>query len=123
MTDLFNGYTASYDTGNSLAHYGVKGMRWGVRRGRKARSAAQRARKIDPSTLSDAELNAHILRMQREQQYKQLSGRKSVGERLGDFGKREARQIMLNALEQEASSQFRKGLKKGGRSIYDRYRR
>jgi len=85
-----------------LAHFGVKGMKWGVRRNRRpvavtaktkpggkikvrggknqratkdavdAAKLQQRARKSKPSSLSNADLQKLIRRMQLEQQYKQL---------------------------------------------------
>lgn len=82
-----------------LEHFGVKGMRWGVRRregadgtvgGRfhsphaepshdaaRAKDLSTRARKGGTSTLSNQELKALTERMNLEQQYSRLSGDKS----------------------------------------------
>ena len=61
--------------GSHLAHYGVKGMRWGVRNDKPSRA----------SNMSDEELRNAVNRMRLEQQYKQLTvnpavhaGRKQV---------------------------------------------
>jgi len=65
-----------------LAHYGVKGMRWGVRKAPKegASSDAQksidlrtRAKRSKAKALSNAELRTAIERMQLEQNFKRLA--------------------------------------------------
>lgn len=88
-----------------LAHYGIKGMKWGVRRRDPkeaasqdaARSAALRARakRSKPKALSNAELQTAINRMRLEQDFKRLAvNEKSVVSRwisstLLEIGKRE----------------------------------
>lgn len=90
---------------DELYHYGVKGMRWGVRKfrerakqrrmDRQARRSVKNDRKYaekNVSLLSDAELNARINRLQRERQLKDLSsqelrpGRRKAGQMLDRYG-------------------------------------
>lgn len=75
-----------------LEHYGVKGMKWGVRRdrngkrkvGRKTSSDYERTKKyrgVKPSTLSNNQLQEINFRMQLEQNYMRLNpGKLSRGE-------------------------------------------
>lgn len=72
-----------------LRHYGVKGMRWGVRRSAQqlARARAERReagksedkkrhdsnRKKGPNALSDKELQALVTRMNTEQNYSRMN--------------------------------------------------
>jgi hypothetical protein len=58
-----------------LKHYGVKGMKWGVRRDRA--KTARKSKSKAPS-LSDKELKAAVARMNLEQQYDRLSGNNST---------------------------------------------
>jgi hypothetical protein len=63
-----------------IQHYGIKGMRWGVRRtaaqlgraGKKSSRQAQRDASKEAKTLSDSELKARINRLQMEKQYSDL---------------------------------------------------
>lgn len=64
----------------SLVHYGVLGMRWGVRKGKgtpRARSAdAQSARNLrrkSASELSNQEIEAYLKRARLEKQYKEAT--------------------------------------------------
>lgn len=66
-----------------LAHYGVKGMRWGRRKGTSSSSdsSVKTAKKVKPvtpdvKTMSDKELREKINRIQMEQQYAKLTGTK-----------------------------------------------
>lgn len=61
---------------DTLAHYGIKGMKWGVRRksgsdsSSGSRSSTSRGR---ASQMSDEELRRRINRLQLERQYSQLN--------------------------------------------------
>lgn len=93
-----------YESNNYLQHFGIKGMKWGVRRyqnkdgtltpnGKKRyRSGltnqndpeinddyARRHSKKSISQMSDAELKDRINRMQMEQQYNQLNNYSKLG--------------------------------------------
>lgn len=77
-------------TNEYLAHYGVKGQKWGVRRyqnedgtlteeGKKRYSEADTWKKEDSKTLSNEELDRRNARMQKESQYRQnISNRHPV---------------------------------------------
>lgn len=65
---------------NKLAHYGVMGMRWGVKRANKSNStsssktkANQEPKKKNAQDMSDEELRKVVNRLQMERQYSQLS--------------------------------------------------
>lgn len=96
---------------NELRHYGVKGMKWGVRKNRGASTfrsrfksdyespKGDRKRKVYTKQgyqLSDKELNRRIKRLNKEKQYQDLqrevnstrmsSGRKAVSKALSGVG-------------------------------------
>lgn len=83
---------------NELVHYGVKGMRWGVRRASLRRNAsadhkeARNLKKRHISELSNVELRTLNNRRQLENQYKQLNpntlqiGKKHVAAALATAG-------------------------------------
>lgn len=70
-----------------IVHYGVKGMKWGIRRPRKDREKQKMREDQEPEhedykrahdsksvkTMSDAELRSRINRIQMEQQYSKLN--------------------------------------------------
>ena len=63
-----------------LMHYGVMGMRWGVRRASKRSSGSKKGKKKKASQqpqkkrrMSNKELNARVKRMQLEKQYRDLT--------------------------------------------------
>ena len=115
---------------NFLAHYGVKGMKWGVRRDKsptavevnarpgryvkakggkyqdvsedaiKAAVARQKARKSTTDSLSNPELQALVQRMNLEQQYSNLSGN---GNR-ASTGKKVARFLLGQVGDQHVDS-------------------
>lgn len=62
-----------------IAHYGRKGMKWGQQIFSKKSSSKESPSKV-ASRLSDTDLKAAVKRMQLEQQYVQLSEKKSERE-------------------------------------------
>lgn len=83
---------------DELSHVGVKGMKWGKRKGRSSSSSAP---KEDLSKFSDDELKQKINRLKLEKEYKSLtstpqgksavkSGAKAVGKMLAKVGQKEA---------------------------------
>ncbi len=84
---------------NSLTHYGIRGMKWGVRRfqnsdgsytsaGKKRKQNetvhedyANAHSKKSVKSMSNAELKAHINRLQMEQQYENLTRATSKGKK------------------------------------------
>lgn len=84
-----------------LEHYGVKGMRWGVRK-RSANGKARTTFAKAPSKLSDAELTKRIKRMETEKRYNQLNrqdvsrGKEAATEVLTNSGKKIATTILTS---------------------------
>lgn len=85
---------------NFLSHYGKKGMRWGVR---KSRSTARTTYKKSPKTLTSAELEKRIKRMETEKRYNQLNrrdiskGQELVSTILSNTGAKVATTILTGA--------------------------
>lgn len=77
-----------------LEHYGVKGMKWGVRRARRSSSSSGKTTyQKEPKRLSDAELSRRIKRLELEKKYNELNspppseGKKYVKSLLENSGK------------------------------------
>lgn len=71
--------------GDFLEHYGVKGMKWGVRKDRPTsadvagvKEAKSKVRRGDTSALSNKELQSVVTRMNLDQQYSRLTAKPSV---------------------------------------------
>lgn len=111
-----------------LAHHGIKGMKWGVRRtpeqlGHKIKSTSSRASntikrklKTNKSTkskeseikkMSDAELRQRINRIQMEKQYKQLTKNELSS------GQKFVKDIVVGAAKQTAIQYTSKAMNKG----------
>lgn len=77
-------YNTCYTVGGKefeLQHYGVKGMRWGVRRKRTYHEDYQKAHdRKSVRDMSDKELRERNNRLQMEQQYAQLTRKKNRGQ-------------------------------------------
>lgn len=98
---------------NTLLHYGVKGMRWGVRRkdtgsaeppsadAQKVTELLGRSKTSGTNALTNAELQAAISRMNLEQQFSRLveqttpksAGRKFAEALLGEIGKEQVSRV------------------------------
>lgn len=76
-----------------LYHYGILGMKWGVRRTEAQLRRARGAQKEDITKLSDAELRQRLNRLQMEKQYSRLTrkeistGKKFVKDVVGTAAK------------------------------------
>lgn len=117
-------------TDGELYHWGIKGMKWGVRRyqnkdgslteagkkrqeRREARAASadyKRAREKSTKQMTDAELRASINRLQMEQQYKNLTAsQKSTGRQLAEgILKDSTKQVAVSFITKFATSGINK---------------
>jgi hypothetical protein len=103
------------DLDEFLAHYGVKGMKWGVRKKSSSPSSPgsddhQNARRIqakDVKDMSNQELKALTARLNLEKQYKDLtSGQKSEGRKM-------AEEVLKNTGKNLANEYAKKAAVKG----------
>lgn len=84
-----------------LAHFGVKGMKWGQRKARRGSSDRTSFSK-SPNRLSDSELKSRIQRMEAERKYNDLNkrtigkGEALVSEILTNSGRRVATTVVTN---------------------------
>ena len=104
---------------NELYHYGVLGMKWGVRRNRSTNSGtgkksrkqirdSKEENKLNPTrNMSDTELRQRINRLQMEKQYVQLTAKQT------SFGKKFVTDILTNAAKQTATNYVSKYMTKG----------
>ena len=104
-------------TNRSLFHWGIPGMKWGVRRRQSNTTITGKPHSSDHTTaislkkkhlseMSNDELKKLTTRMQLEKQYKDLSkadissGQKIVGEIIGNAGKQLASKYVASSIEQ-----------------------
>jgi hypothetical protein len=102
-----------------LEHYGVKGMRWGIRGGKATKEAPStdaaraatlkvRAKRSKPKALSNKELQEVINRMNLEQQFKRLSVneqpaiKRFISSTLLEIGKREVQVSLAKKFARKA---------------------
>lgn len=105
---------------DELAHYGKKGMRWGVRKSDSSSdSTPEKPKGPDVSKMSDDELRTAINRLKMEKEFKKLTqpevsmGRKIVGELLLDVGKTQAKNLANREVEKLIVKGMAKAAAKG----------
>lgn len=129
------------DVDNFLAHHGVMGMHWGVRKAEPTSDKATAEKKTTPAdskehliktelhtkaknggvrTLSNAELRTMMERMQLEQTYKGLNSRSKAS------GEKQAKRVLelvgtANAVYAISQSPLGKIIKEGIKSNYMKY--
>jgi hypothetical protein len=91
-----------------LEHYGVKGMKWGIRKSRGSRKGKKTARQT-AKTLTNKELKKRVDRLNMEKQYTDLArkdakasmsrGQKIVNNVLSDYGGRVVRGLTKKGAE------------------------
>lgn len=93
---------------SELRHYGVKGMRWGVRRKRGSSSgnSTKPKKKSSIKDLSDEELRRRLNRIQMERQYRALTSTR--GQRAASKAAKISGEIALNVGKQVVSAQLAK---------------
>lgn len=99
-----------YQRGNELYHYGVLGMKWGVRRNRskllgsikKGKSASDSdSQKQSISKMTDDELRSRISRLRMEKDYRELTVTKS--QKRAEKGKKFVEDVLTNSAKNIAT--------------------
>lgn len=103
----------------SLCHFGVKGMRWGVRRSQSqlGQTGQLRSDSKEIESMSDQELRNRINRLQMERQYTQLTQKEKSA------GRKFVESVLKNAAQQTASKYISKYMDKGVRSALKQSRK
>lgn len=99
-----------YQRGNELYHYGVLGMKWGVRRdrtkllGRKKKGKGtddSDSQKQSISKMTDDELSSRISRLKMEKNYRELTATKS--QKRAEKGKKFVEDVLTNSAKNIAT--------------------
>lgn len=99
-----------YQRGNELYHYGVLGMKWGVRRDRtKLLGRKKKGKGIDDSDsqkqsiskMTDDELRSRISRLRMEKDYRELTVTKS--QKRAEKGKKFVEDVLTNSAKNIAT--------------------
>lgn len=119
-----DGITAllEFNGSNDVAHYGVRGMKWGIRKDRKSSGTKKTSVREEASKLSDEELRARVARLNLEQSYVSLSQKKSSSETM-ILGKRIAIGIVAGVASELGRKALKGGLSSGANLILDSLRR
>ena len=96
---------------SDLSHYGVKGMKWGVRKNKP--STSRKAKSREAKTLSNEELQKRIKRIELESRYVALTSKPTTI----DKGKKVAGNIIGNIGKQLASDALKKGTRTGTKLV------
>lgn len=96
-----------------IQHYGIKGMKWGVRREDPSKTAA---------TLTDAELKKRTRRLQLEKQYVDLVNQKNERDAsVLEKGSKIVGKLVLDAAKENTKQAFSFTMKTTGKKLYKQY--
>ena len=106
---------------NELAHFGVKGMKWGRRKqrphgnGRQGRMSARQKRARDMSNMSDTELQRYLNRRRMENEYHKMN--RTGGEKFRSWAVGVGKQAAERAAKRAANQLIDRGLDAGAGAL------